>query len=142
MGSGFGVLRLGSRAAWIAFSLFPLDFRYDDVLDVHARGDLPLDGGSSRYSGSGIEVKSIGRGRYRHRLAASFQEGALGGRSCIPILFLAGAVLAGPGDKIATKLAGPELISLQPLGGRQGSNFSIRVRGKMLDGASAVWFPC
>src|SRR5712692_5949490 len=34
----------------------------------------------------------------------------------------------------------PKLLSVFPLGGRQGTTVQAEVRGNLLDGASAVWF--
>ena len=36
----------------------------------------------------------------------------------------------------------PEILSISPLGGRQGSSFEIEVRGQTLGGVHAVWFDC
>lgn len=42
----------------------------------------------------------------------------------------------------AQEPTGPRLLSLSPLGGRQGSGFQVRVRGEGLQGAYAVWVDC
>ncbi len=36
----------------------------------------------------------------------------------------------------------PEIVSLSPLGGRQGSSFDVQIRGQTLAGAHGVWFDC
>jgi hypothetical protein len=36
----------------------------------------------------------------------------------------------------------PELISVAPLGGRQGTTFRVEVRGRALEGVSGAWFQC
>jgi len=38
--------------------------------------------------------------------------------------------------------AAPELISVFPFGGQQGSEFTATIRGRSLDSVSAVWFDC
>ena len=34
----------------------------------------------------------------------------------------------------------PEILSIFPLGGRQGSSFQVEIRGQALAGARGVWF--
>src|SRR5712692_6033696 len=34
----------------------------------------------------------------------------------------------------------PKLLSLFPLGGRQGTTFELEIRGQVLDGTYGVWF--
>src|SRR5260370_7098962 len=36
----------------------------------------------------------------------------------------------------------PALISVFPFGGQQGAEFETTIRGRSLDGVSAVWFDC
>ena len=36
----------------------------------------------------------------------------------------------------------PEIVSISPLGGRQGSSFEVEIRGQTLAGARGVWFDC
>ena len=48
--------------------------------------------------------------------------------------------LAGQGE--GTLAAEPQLISVFPLGGEQGSRFTAEIRGLALDGAFDVWFDC
>ena len=36
----------------------------------------------------------------------------------------------------------PELVSVFPFGGQQGSSFQATLRGRLLDHATAVWFDC
>src|SRR2546428_4882715 len=36
----------------------------------------------------------------------------------------------------------PQIASTFPLGGRQGSTFEVKIRGKSLDGTYGVWFDC
>ncbi len=36
----------------------------------------------------------------------------------------------------------PELISVFPFGGQQGTDFKVTIRGRSLDRVSAVWFDC
>jgi hypothetical protein len=43
-------------------------------------------------------------------------------------------------QKSEAPAAEPKLVSLFPLGGRQGTTFELEVRGQVLDGAYGVWF--
>lgn len=36
----------------------------------------------------------------------------------------------------------PQIVSLFPLGGQQGTTFQVKIRGKSLEGAYGVWFDC
>ena len=36
----------------------------------------------------------------------------------------------------------PEIVSVSPLGGRQGSSFQVEIRGQTLAGAHGIWFDC
>jgi len=54
-------------------------------------------------------------------------------------LFLLSSAIYGEERALAT-LGEPELISIFPLGGQRGSTFEAEVRGKNLDGVSALWF--
>jgi len=38
--------------------------------------------------------------------------------------------------------AQPELVSMFPFGGQQGTSFKATIRGRLLDGGTAVWFDC
>ena len=38
--------------------------------------------------------------------------------------------------------AQPELVSMFPFGGQQGTSFKATIRGRLLDGATAIWFDC
>lgn len=42
----------------------------------------------------------------------------------------------------ATVTGEPTLIAVFPFGGQQGAEFQATIRGRSLDGASAVWFDC
>ena len=44
--------------------------------------------------------------------------------------------------QLARTAAEPELLSVSPLGGRQGTSFEVEVRGRALQGVSAAWFQC
>src|SRR5581483_9510597 len=63
-------------------------------------------------------------------------------RFYIGILLLGRSALAGPDAPTEPKLREPQLTSISPLGGRQGTAFQVQVRGKALAGASGAWFPC
>ena len=43
---------------------------------------------------------------------------------------------------LARTAAEPELLSVSPLGGRQGTTFEVEVRGQALEGVFAAWFQC
>ena len=45
-------------------------------------------------------------------------------------------------ERLARSSKEPELLSVFPLGGRQGTTFEVEVRGRALEGVSAAWFQC
>ena len=55
------------------------------------------------------------------------------------LLLLLPSVRLGAQDGVDKPPADPELISLFPLGGQQGTILEVEIRGKSLDGAYAVW---
>ena len=52
------------------------------------------------------------------------------------------ASFLGEQKPMARTATEPELLSVSPLGGRQGTSFEVEVRGRALQGVSAAWFQC
>ena len=60
---------------------------------------------------------------------------------CLILFFPIVAHLPG-GEEAPPPPRDPEIVSISPLGGRQGSSFEVEIRGQTLAGAHGVWFDC
>jgi len=64
-------------------------------------------------------------------------------RRALLILLIAAAVrFELPAQNLSSKRTEPEISSVFPLAGKQGSSWEVEVRGSGLEGTYAVWFDC